>query len=420
MAERVSLVPALIRAYRLDRHFRVLNDPRMASSSDLKRFHSVQYVDALRRGANGSARADDEASLNTLTDDTPLFPNLWLYVLAQCGATLAAAEQLIAESLATDGARRAVAVCWEGGRHHARRDGAAGFCYANDVVLGIMSLLDRFERVLYIDIDIHHGDGVERAFQCSDKVMTLSIHKRASGFYPGTGDVTDVGTGPGKYFAVNVPLRDGCGDARYCDVFERVAEAARAAFRPSAVVLQCGADGLAGDPIGAGFSLTPAAYVACVRRVVSWNLPTLVLGGGGYNAPNAARCWAQVMADLAGVELADRIPEHDFFDSYGPDFLLRAPPRVRPDLNDEGYVSSVVGAALEGVARAGQQLWGPDAPCPPGLAGPPPPEPRALASPVPAADLEALGDRSDTPSLPLDPLPPPPPPPPPVSFGPPP
>jgi histone deacetylase 1/2 len=114
-----------------------------------------------------------------------------------------------------------IAINWAGGLHHAKKSEASGFCYVNDIVLGILELLRYYARVLYIDIDVHHGDGVEEAFYTTDRVMTVSFHKYGE-FFPGTGELKDVGVQKGKYYSVNVPLRDGIDDESYRTTFEPV------------------------------------------------------------------------------------------------------------------------------------------------------------------------------------------------------
>ena len=114
-----------------------------------------------------------------------------------------------------------VAINWAGGLHHAKRNEASGFCYVKDIVLAILELLKYHQRVLYIDIDIHHGDGVEEAFYTTDRVMTCSFHKFGE-YFPGTGDLRDVGHGRGKYYSINFPLRDGIDDFSYKNIFEPV------------------------------------------------------------------------------------------------------------------------------------------------------------------------------------------------------
>ena len=144
---------------------------------------------------------------------------------------------------------------------------------------------------MYIDIDVHHGDGVEEAFLLTDRVLTLSLHKHGGEFFPGTGALGDVGVGEGRGYKVNVPLSDGVGDAAYVELFRSVADECASRFQPGAVVVQSGADSLAGDRIGV-FNLSSRAHAACHAHVRSWGLPMVVLGGGGYTISNVARCWA--------------------------------------------------------------------------------------------------------------------------------
>ena len=116
-----------------------------------------------------------------------------------------------------------ICINWAGGMHHAKKSEASGFCYTNDIVLGILELLKYNERVLYVDIDVHHGDGVEEAFYCTNRVMTVSFHKFGD-FFPGTGDLASIGAKKGKHYAVNVPLHAGIDDTSYVELFKTVCE----------------------------------------------------------------------------------------------------------------------------------------------------------------------------------------------------
>lgn len=145
--------------------------------------------------------------------------------------------------------------------------------------MAILELLKYHPRVLYIDIDIHHGDGVEEAFYCTDRVMTVSFHKYGD-FFPGTGNIKDTGSKAGKNYSVNVPLEDGIDDASYEMVFKPVMEKVMEVYQPTAVVLQCGADSLTGDRLGC-FNLTLKGHAKCVEMMKSYNVPLLILGGGG-------------------------------------------------------------------------------------------------------------------------------------------
>lgn len=240
--------------------------------------------------------------------DCPVFADMSTYLFLYTGATLAASHQL------TTG-QSDIAVNWSGGLHHAHKSEASGFCYINDIVLSILEMLKVWPRVLYIDIDVHHGDGVEEAFQRQPRVMTLSFHRFGTyddtghKFFPGTGDITDIGlrSTHGEHFALNVPISSGIDDRQYNYLFTSVVGQAVKAFNPSAIVLQCGADSLGGDRLGQ-FNINIKQHGECVRFVKSLNVPLLLLGGGGYTARNVARAWCHETALATENELPDAIP----------------------------------------------------------------------------------------------------------------
>lgn len=181
-----------------------------------------------------------------------------------------------------------------------------------DIVLGILELLRFKKRVLYIDIDVHHGDGVEEAFYTTDRVMTVSFHKYGE-YFPGTGELRDIGIGTGKHYAVNFPLRDGIDDNSYKSIFEPVIEHVMKFYQPEAVVLQCGGDSLSGDRLGC-FNLSMEGHANCVAYVKSFGLPTLVLGGGGYTMRNVARTWAYETGVLVGKQLPRTLPYNEYYE----------------------------------------------------------------------------------------------------------
>jgi len=199
--------------------------------------------------------------------------------------------------------------------------------------------------VLYVDIDIHHGDGVEEAFYTTNRVMTVSLHKYGN-FFPGTGDQKDVGYGEGKYYSVNFPLQDGIDDETYESIFKPLIEKIMAWYRPNAVVIQCGADSLAGDRLGC-FNLTLKGHAACVQYVKSFNLPTLVLGGGGYTIKNVARCWSYETSVLLDEEIIDRLPYNDYLEYYGPDYRLHIEPSNMKNLNDKADLEKTLYQLIE-------------------------------------------------------------------------
>lgn len=225
-----------------------------------------------------------------------------------------------------------MAINWFGGWHHAQRDTAAGFCYVNDCVLAILELRKDYDRVLYVDLDLHHGDGVEEAFAATSKVFTVSFHKFSAGFFPGTGKANDIGFGKGLYHCVNVPFIDGLKDLEFVAFFKRVLSEIFRVFVPEVIVCQCGADGIAGDPMNS-FNLTPRGLAACVRYLNTFNLPLLLLGGGGYNFQNTARAWTLITAAILEKKLSENIPDHRYYITYGPDYELNVTPGNRKDLN---------------------------------------------------------------------------------------
>jgi histone deacetylase 1/2 len=189
--------------------------------------------------------------------------------------------------------------------------------------------------------------------------MTVSFHKFGGGFFPGTGSLHNVGAGRGTHYSLNAPLRAGVDDGGYASVFDPVISAVMDRFRPGAVVLQCGADSLAGDRLGV-FNLTSAGHRAAVRHVRSFGLPTLVLGGGGYKVANVARCWAAETGALLGRGpdeaggMGDALPDHEYSEAYAPSFRLAVPPRPGlANANPPDYLDRLRQALLEHVARLG-------------------------------------------------------------------
>ncbi|MCD6304596.1 MAG: acetoin utilization protein AcuC, partial [Planctomycetes bacterium] len=178
--------------------------PRRAGKAQLLTFHTERYLDILRAAAAG--QLDEEGlAMGLGTDDTPLFNGLYEYATLAAGATLAGAELLLAGEVD-------VAFNPSGGYHHARAARAAGFCYINDVAIGILRLVAAGRRVLYLDLDAHHGDGVQEAFYDRRDVMTISCHESGRTLYPGTGFEEETGSPEAAGYAVNVPLPAGTYD----------------------------------------------------------------------------------------------------------------------------------------------------------------------------------------------------------------
>lgn len=169
--------------------------------------------------------------------------------------------------------------------------------------------------------------------------MTLSFHKYGE-YFPGTGDLRDIGAGKGKYYAVNFPLRDGIDDESYEQVFRPVVTKVMETFQPSAVVLQCGADSLTGDRLGC-FNLSLKGHGKCVEFIRSFNMPLLMVGGGGYTIRNVARCWTYETSIALSVDIANELPYNDYFEYYGPDFKLHISPSNMANQNTTDYIDKI-------------------------------------------------------------------------------
>lgn len=309
---RASRVASLLRSYEITQQVKVVPAP-MVSMADLNAFHSWDYLEVLQKLESEEDLSDDELDAYGLLHDCPILPKILSVCRVLAGGSIKAAQCLASDSCH-------VSVNWQGGWHHAQRDQAAGFCYVNDVVLAILELKKTYSHVLYLDLDIHHGDGVENAFAFTPNVFTASIHLWESGYYPGSGAAEDQGLGRGKGFCLNVPLKRGVTDERFTQTCQRLVDQILLQFQPSAIVCQLGCDGLSGDPLG-GFNLTPQAFVNCVNVLTRLQKPLLLLGGGGYVSTRAAITWTSVMASLLSIDLPWDIPEHDlYFLEYGPSY----------------------------------------------------------------------------------------------------
>jgi histone deacetylase 1/2 len=216
-------------------------------------------------------------------------------------------------------------------------------------VLAILELLKEHQRVLYIDIDIHHGDGVEEAFYTTDRVMTCSFHKFGE-YFPGTGHLADVGQADGKYYALNVPLRDGINDASYEALFKPVMAKVMEMFKPDAIVFQSGADSLSGDRLGC-FNLSIGGHAECLRYMQTFGVPLLLLGGGGYTVRNVARCWAYETGVMLRTELEDRLPPSEYLEYYGPHYRLHFAPSNMENQNSEDYLTTVRNRILDNLSK---------------------------------------------------------------------
>ncbi|MCJ1476243.1 histone deacetylase [Lambiella insularis] len=339
---RIRLAHGLIMNYGLYKNMEIYR-AKPASSLEMTQFHTDEYVDFLKKVTpdNMDSFAKEQAKFN-VGDDCPVFDGLFEFCGISAGGSMEGAARL-------NRGKCDVAVNWAGGLHHAKKSEASGFCYINDIVLGILELLRYKQRVLYIDIDVHHGDGVEEAFYTTDRVMTVSFHKYGE-YFPGTGELRDIGVGQGKHYAVNFPLRDGIDDKSYKSIFEPVIKSVMEYYRPEAIVLQCGGDSLSGDRLGC-FNLSMAGHANCVNFVKSFDLPVLVLGGGGYTMRNVARTWAYETGLLVGKTIGPDLPYNDYYEYYAPDYELDVRPSNMDNANSPEYLEKIKNQVIENLKR---------------------------------------------------------------------
>ena len=267
----------------------------VAGEDELAAFHDRAYIAALREGSAGrplDAGARQRHNLGTF--ENPVFPGVFERASTSVGGSIHAAR------LALDGR---VAYHPAGGTHHGRRDRASGFCFFNDPVFALATLLGAgVDRVAYVDLDAHHGDGVEDAFARDGRVRLVSIHQ--AGRWPFTGTLDSCR--PAR--VLNLPVPAAFSDAELALLLDDVVLPFVTSFRPQAVVLTCGADALAGDPL-AHLALTNVALWNAVERLAACAPAAVVLGGGGYNPWTLARYWAGLWARLSRRPVPDALPE---------------------------------------------------------------------------------------------------------------
>ncbi len=315
-------------------------EPYYASDSDLLMVHDLGYIQAVKEGR-------PDPALGLAEPDTPIFPGMYDASALLAGASIEAAKRVASEDC--------TAFNLGGGLHHAFPARAAGFCVFNDCALGIRTLRKKFNKVLYIDIDAHHGDGVQHIFYDDPSVLTISIHESGKYLFPGTGFVDELGYGEGYGYSVNIPMPMYADDACYRYAFNSVVPALFEWFRPDAVVAQLGVDTHYADPL-ASLNLTLDGYGYLVRmireladRCASGRI--LALGGGGYNLEVVPIGWTMAFQILRGGEMPEELPK------WWVDAIMRIvgrPPLSLPDKPKK--VGEVPGELMDTVADLKKRL----------------------------------------------------------------
>jgi len=308
-------------------------EPAPASEEDLLRVHTPEYLEAVKL-------EEPDLAFGLGSDDTPVFPGIYESSRMLAGASIDAARRI------ASGEGSAFNI--GGGLHHAMPTIASGFCVFDDPALAISVLRDRFDRVLYIDIDGHHGDGVQQIFYSDPSVLTISMHESGLYLFPGTGFVEEMGEGEGKGYSVNIPLPMYSGDEQYLMAFDQIIPPLFEWFQPQAVVAQLGIDAHYSDPLTT-LNLTLSGYTTLVRRIVDLAAKhsgsrLLALGGGGYNMEVVPTAWTNVLHIMRGEPVPEYLPPYWvelFMNLTGheplshPDIEMKVGPKTEERINKE-------------------------------------------------------------------------------------
>ena len=279
--------------------------PDPATEDAVRRVHAADYVSVVRDLSVHPKGVSYEHGLGTA--DNPVFAGMYEAALLHVGGTLRACEEVAS-------GRRTRAMDLGGGFHHAMPDKASGFCIFNDLAVGLRSLLDdhRLARVLYVDVDAHHADGVQTIFYDDPRVLTISLHEDGHYLFPGTGFTDEIGAGAGRGYSVNVPLPPYTRDVSYLYAFQEIVPPLARAFKPQLIVSQLGADGHHLDPL-THLMLTTETYEAVGKMLDDLSQELcggrwVATGGGGYEVTAVPRVWTVLFSTLLGRELEDALP----------------------------------------------------------------------------------------------------------------
>lgn len=282
----------------LDEPWMRVEEPRMVTRERLTESHDPIFIANLER-ANLGKWEDEFLAYHLGSDDTPIFAGLFDYILLYTSATITGADLIINENAN-------VVFNLLGGFHHATRNHAEGFCYVNDIIAAIDTFLAQGLRVAYIDLDAHHGDGVQDAYYQDDRVLTISLHQTGKSLFPWSGFETENGEGIGKGFNINIPLPEETDDEAFGRAFSGVVNRAVTAFAPNVVVSVVGADTHKNDPL-TNLNLTNNGMVEAVKEIRDFSNHLLLLTGGGYDVTSTSRAWCRIWAAANRV---DSMPDY--------------------------------------------------------------------------------------------------------------
>ena len=277
----------------------ILVPPRYSIEKEILLYHDKEYLEFIKN-IDGSHVLGDGLKFGLGTSDNPIFPGIYRAASLSTGATMKAVDMMLKDEVD-------YAMSISGGLHHAMPGYASGFCIFNDPVIAIKRFLSQGLKVAYVDIDCHHGDGVQHAFYDTDAVLNISIHESGSFLFPGTGFTDEIGNGKGRNYSVNIPLYPYTMDSTYFWAFESTVLPLLDTFKPDVLVSQLGIDTHFSDPI-THLCLTVQGFSKIIERFIGKAPKWLALGGGGYDVEAVARSWASGFGIMSGDKLKNTIP----------------------------------------------------------------------------------------------------------------
>jgi len=312
---RLKLMYSLMEKLKLLEHQRLtIMKPRLATQEEIESVHSSQYVEVVKKLSANPKENSLILSLNPYRyglgpGDNPIFKEMYEATALVCGASLIAAETVWNDD------EFKVAFNPAGGLHHAMKEKASGFCIFNDIGIAIKHLkkLKKDIRIAYLDIDCHHGDGVQWLFYDDPNVLTISYHQDGRFLFPGTGNISEIGEGKGKGFSINFPLLPGTYNKPFINLFRKTAPKLLEAYAPDILITQLGVDTYFNDPLTQmGFSLAVYRDIAQTIKTISRQYcqnKWLAVGGGGYLMTVVPRAWTIFLASMLDVELINELPD---------------------------------------------------------------------------------------------------------------
>lgn len=322
--------------------------PTPAGEDELSLVHTLEYVEAVRL-------EEPDLAFGLGSDDTPVFPGIFDASRFMAGGSIDAAKKILQEDC--------IAFNLAGGLHHAFPTQAAGFCVFNDVALAICILKKKFSRILYLDIDAHHGDGVQQIFYQDREVLTFSIHESGYYLFPGTGFADEAGEGPGLGYSVNVPMPMNAADKDYHLAFETIVPKLFEWFRPEVVVAELGVDTHYSDPL-TSLNVTLKGYTHMVSRIVELTKRyaegrLLALGGGGYNLAVVPSAWNCALHIMRGEPLPEYLPPYwvELFSNVVGYVPLSYPDMdIKPGEETQKRISAEIARTLQNLSRVHSKI----------------------------------------------------------------